>query len=583
MSDAIVPAMENRSTAHASRELAVTRIISDAGFDSLKPTWDELLVQSDINTIFQTHNWLRSWWAAFGKGNELCILVIKSGDAIVGIAPLMVKNGGRRGFRSRTVQFIGAPDADYGDIIGDNKPLLWKHVIDYLRANDRNWDKLSFEQINQDSTSLQALRELLPVTDEVYQIVESDRCLKFTYRDEESKRAEFAIRRSHDLKRCFNFFKNSNGFELKRISDPNEIEKELQMLFHLHATRWEETITPSKFTEEQFRRFYYELVNRLQPNGQLCLMASYSGDIPITLSLNYEYNRMIYHYTLAFNSYFSKKSPGTLHVLIQTEEFVRTGFELDFARGAGPYKKLVADEEYGNYRVTIFGRTWEKQVRDLYDWLKRTSFGQKLVQSRSAQERKGRLLILLHEHGLFGTIGHWLGDLFGKLIRVRSAQYYALSGSAQTRGNSAAIRELNANTLPQLATFYGYVLDSPEAKQLAGRFEKKERCFGLFMHQVLSAVVWQTSEKQISVLEGKSIAHSGESALTDLAISPAFDSVAPVAQLITVASREASPVGNTLLARSIVTAELESALRDAGLTVSKQSARSLALLGQRVF
>lgn len=570
MSETIVQS-EQTFTATTGPHPVVTRIISDAGFDALKPVWDSLVAKSDINTIFLTHAWLRSWWTVFGNEHELCILVIKRGDEIIGLAPLMIRINSLPWLRLRTVQFIGTPDADYGDIIGADKRLLWQLVIDYLMSNKNSWNKISFEQINQHSASLPLLRELLTPTDELFQIVESDVCLQFTFTGTEAERNAFSIRRSHDLKRCQNYFKGAGGFEVRRISDPTDIERELRRMFLLHCIRWESTSTPSKFHEERYRSFYRELILRLHANGEICLMGSYCGDQPIALSFNFEYNRIIYHYTLAYNQFYAKKSPGTLHVLVQTETFIKEDFNLDFARGAGPYKKLVADEEYRNCRVTVYGRTWEKQVRDAYEWIKQTSFGQSLIKNRKAQEFKTRTLRTIHERGLFGAMVHGMGTLLKNVFWISKNDSYFLSGTSakQTNESHTTTREMTPQDSALLATYYGYLLDSPEAKRLESRLQSGERCVAVFEFDITSGVIW--------------ISANTNPVLSDLHISPICDSPNPIALLIQFALVKTGSANHPVrLLNASLSPDIKQELAARGVTISKHTSFSFYAFGRRI-
>jgi hypothetical protein len=71
--------------------VSVERIGTLQGLDGLRDVWDRLLVRSDFKNIFMTFDWLRTWWKIFGDDKELYVLVIRSEDTIIGIAPLMLK------------------------------------------------------------------------------------------------------------------------------------------------------------------------------------------------------------------------------------------------------------------------------------------------------------------------------------------------------------------------------------------------------------------------------------------------------------------------------------------------------------
>src|SRR5688572_17115587 len=69
-------------------------VISD--FNSLLALgseWHHLVEQAGIDHPFLNHDWIVSWWEAFGKtrNRKLNILLVKQGDELVAIAPLMTE------------------------------------------------------------------------------------------------------------------------------------------------------------------------------------------------------------------------------------------------------------------------------------------------------------------------------------------------------------------------------------------------------------------------------------------------------------------------------------------------------------
>lgn len=48
------------------------RTLTDfASFLRLAPVWDDLLERAGVDHPFLSHEWLRSWWEAFGAGRGL--------------------------------------------------------------------------------------------------------------------------------------------------------------------------------------------------------------------------------------------------------------------------------------------------------------------------------------------------------------------------------------------------------------------------------------------------------------------------------------------------------------------------------
>ena len=62
------------------------------------------------SSVFVLPAWMQVWWQVFGAGADMFIRTVRDGDKIIGIAPLMVKDG--------TACLIGGTDVcDYLDFI----------------------------------------------------------------------------------------------------------------------------------------------------------------------------------------------------------------------------------------------------------------------------------------------------------------------------------------------------------------------------------------------------------------------------------------------------------------------------------
>jgi CelD/BcsL family acetyltransferase involved in cellulose biosynthesis len=84
-----------------------------ADFASLEEEWDDLYHHSPRATPFQSWAWLYSWWESYGEGYELRLIVVRDGDLLVGLLPLMLER--RWGFGR--LLFVGSGTTDYLDVL----------------------------------------------------------------------------------------------------------------------------------------------------------------------------------------------------------------------------------------------------------------------------------------------------------------------------------------------------------------------------------------------------------------------------------------------------------------------------------
>lgn len=112
----------------------------------LKPIWNDLLRNSDANTIFLTWEWAAAWCRAYARSFDLIILkCTDSNGQVVGIAPF---------FRVR--ESLGLKVSGYalyvlGDVTGGSEKLDWivrsgweesvvKAILDWLATAVPDWD-----------------------------------------------------------------------------------------------------------------------------------------------------------------------------------------------------------------------------------------------------------------------------------------------------------------------------------------------------------------------------------------------------------------------------------------------------------
>ncbi|MFC9288375.1 GNAT family N-acetyltransferase [Streptomyces sp. NPDC057052] len=95
----------------------VTEVVTDErDFAALAPAWARLYRRCATATPFQSHPWLHSWWLSYGGRGRLRLLVVRSGDDLLAVAPLMAV---RRPLPALVP--LGGAISDYGDVLVDDE------------------------------------------------------------------------------------------------------------------------------------------------------------------------------------------------------------------------------------------------------------------------------------------------------------------------------------------------------------------------------------------------------------------------------------------------------------------------------
>jgi hypothetical protein len=143
--------------------ISVQEINDEAEFFHLRESWNTLLSKSSFGSPFLRWEWLVNWLRFFGANCQLSILLMKDGESLVGVAPLVVQSLGFGSLSINQMQLLGASSvgSDYLDIICENgkEMLVSRAVFKYLQAHRYRWDAIQLTHIPENSTSVNSLVE----------------------------------------------------------------------------------------------------------------------------------------------------------------------------------------------------------------------------------------------------------------------------------------------------------------------------------------------------------------------------------------------------------------------------------------
>jgi CelD/BcsL family acetyltransferase involved in cellulose biosynthesis len=503
----------------------VARIESWEGFESLRPVWDKLIASDEHPTIFKTFEWLDAWWHAFGRDHKLLVLVINSGGNVVGVAPLMLSERSVFGRRSRTVRFIGTPEADYCDFIGRDKEIIVKRVIDYLLERREEWTTVDLSQISERSKSVAVLRESFASQYHPYRIRVIETCPMFLFDGDEQERASFNPKRGKTLRNHFNYLNKEGSLELTETRDADRIERHLYSLFHYHVVRWSKTATPSRFLNPQHRDFYLRLSRKLAPIGRVSLLVLKRQGLPIAYKFNFDYGGTIFHNTPTHSLFYDTRSPGAVINDLSRRYYVKKGNHcLDYVRGAQPHKKGLCNRRYDNYQVKIYGRRLNWYLEAAYERLKQFAAVRGLLRNPSFRKVKDKIK---HSHTSYGTrklIIRGFGYLWRSIIDRPSMALFEDAGvpvPSFDLPEKTTIRKLKKRDVVEIASFYGVREKSKRHEVFKDRLETGGDCFAVCRRESLTAVLWGlTGQVSHSRIERLHRLKDNEVLLCDGLVSP---------------------------------------------------------------
>ncbi len=91
-------------------------VTEEREFAALAPAWGRLYGRCAAATPFQNHAWLYSWWLSYGTPGRLRLVLVREGDELRAVAPLMRV---RRPLPALVP--LGGSISDYGDVLIDDE------------------------------------------------------------------------------------------------------------------------------------------------------------------------------------------------------------------------------------------------------------------------------------------------------------------------------------------------------------------------------------------------------------------------------------------------------------------------------
>lgn len=320
-------------------------ISSRAAFGALREEWDALLGRSDVS-VFQSWEWLHTWWKHFGRG-RLWILALRRDGELCGLAPLAISR--YMGTPLRRVTFLGTGSSDYlqfivaADMLEEGTARLLEHVAE----RRREWDFCDWQQIPADSPLA-----TLPAPAGA----ESDRFVQEVcpYVPLPPRWEEFTAGIGKKLRSNIGYHRRllEREFTIEWITAANgATARHMEGFFRLHQRRWNGRGLPGAFAGNRSRRFHVEAAEALNARGWLRLhVLRLNGEDQAALYC-FGYRGKGYYYLGGFEPSLGRYSLGTVLTAHAIERAIGEGArEFDFLRGDEPYKYVWKAQDRHNWR-----------------------------------------------------------------------------------------------------------------------------------------------------------------------------------------------------------------------------------------
>lgn len=332
------------------------RCISDvAQFAALQSEWNDLLRASARDNPFLTWEWLYAWWMQFGSARRLRLIVVRSNETLIAIAPLRLVTSPLPWFSRLEFLGTGAAGSDYLDLIVRRgcEPQVLTSIAAFLVAQ-----RLTVRLSHLPPASLGAqLGTRLTDSGWTRAIADDGVCpiVQLGGHTFDSFLATLGASHRANIRRRLRALERQFDVSFTRIASHEERREMLAALAQFHSRRYQERGGSTAFSTPAIRIFHEDATRRALDRGWLQMYAlRLDGQIAAVM---YGFSRggRFYFYQHGYDHQHSDWSVGLVLMALTVRAAIDDGVdEFDMLWGTESYKALWAQETRVLQRVDLF-------------------------------------------------------------------------------------------------------------------------------------------------------------------------------------------------------------------------------------
>lgn len=355
-------ALDHSQSAPTMKNFAPTfKVVSTLkDFQELKSEWNGLLEQTGADRIYMTHEWFTAWWQAFGEGKDLFIVLVRDGERLCGIVPLMRFKGSFRGMPVRVIGFMENDDSPGCSFIveqGHDHQLIEGAIL-FLTRDVGCWDILSFKNMPEDD-AIKTIRSLEICKRKSLLTVG----LRSPYVNIDTNWEAFfnnvSARRRKTLKNIRNRVTKLGDITVKEHESAEKLHD--MEVISKRAWKYKEGMA---FTSRSDRYRFFELLSQVsEANGWLSIWLMYKADQPVAYEYHLKYKKTDTALISDFDEEYGNASPGAyLDFEIVKTLFESGTMEYDMCGSQDDYKKKWTDSIRNRRNILAFNVSWRARL-----------------------------------------------------------------------------------------------------------------------------------------------------------------------------------------------------------------------------
>ncbi|UCD09021.1 MAG: GNAT family N-acetyltransferase [Dehalococcoidales bacterium] len=291
----------------------------------------------DWEPLFISPVWLEVWWDVFGDDCELHLISVREGDAVIGIAPIMIKDD--------TASIIGSTDVcDYLDFIvsPDRHQDFFNTLLNDLKQ--RGINILNLESLRPDSKVLTGLTEVALERGCEVTLTPSDVTLEMELPDSwDGYLMTLNTKQRHEVRRKLRRLEEAGTFEYYSVSGSASVMGALDTFLTMFR---ESRDDKADFLTAKRELFFRSMTESMANEGILKLGILEIDTNPAAIIMYFDYNDNIYLYNSGFDKEYISLSVGLLSKVLCIKDSIESGKKVfDFLKGNEVYKSRLGGIE----------------------------------------------------------------------------------------------------------------------------------------------------------------------------------------------------------------------------------------------
>jgi CelD/BcsL family acetyltransferase involved in cellulose biosynthesis len=349
----------------------VESLTSYQRFVQLRNDWEHLFNNAIEAFPTTSHPWLDAWWQAFGEGLQPYIILVWSGDSLIGAAPFYYDRKEIFRTRFRVLRpWVNAWVDRFNLLVTSPAADVVELILDHIEDIGHTWDLVELPRVDCSSE----------ITEEFLQSCQRRGLPVGVEDDLQSPFLRLPSSWEQLLKNLSPSFRQTLKRKIRSVEKMDNVrmsvlegEEAIEPIAEISRESWQHDQGTSIASRNEIFTFFGNVTSAYAQRGKLrCALMEVDGE-PAAFELNLAHNKTLHNLKLGFKKKFSHISTGVvlkaflLKQILDSQgpepEFV----EYDFMGMAEDYKLRWSKNVRVQNRYIVFSKRWT--TRRLYKWL----------------------------------------------------------------------------------------------------------------------------------------------------------------------------------------------------------------------